>query len=107
MTQLSPSGFYDQPRTADEAVAAGWELLSSCTDQARLTTSSRTFTKCCFLEPVVTLFASPQFRGHRYANPADFSLVLIYDDAGYIAGSQSVVPTQAWNTYAADPACVA
>jgi len=61
------SGFYDQPRTADEAVAAGWELLSSCTDQ---------------------------FRGHRYANPADFSLVLIYDDAGYIAGSQSVVPTQ-------------
>ena len=55
----------------------------------------------------MTLFASPQFRGHRYANPADFSLVLIYDDAGYIAGSQSVVPTQAWNTYPADPACVA
>ena len=32
------------------------------------------------------------FLGHRFANPADDSIVLIFDDAGFIAGSQSVVP---------------
>jgi len=65
---LNPfSGFNSQPRTSSEAEAAGWELLASC---------------------------DGKFLGHRYANPADFSLVLIYDDAGYIAGSQSVLPLQ-------------
>merc|ERR1711972_885404 len=29
--------------------------------------------------------------GHRYADPSDPSLVMIYDDAGYIAGVQSVL----------------
>ena len=61
------SGFNAQPMTSAEAEAAGWELLASC---------------------------DGKFLGHRYANPADFSLVLIYDDAGYIAGSQSVLPLQ-------------
>ena len=58
-------GFNDQPRTASEAEAAGWELIASC---------------------------DGKFLGHRYANPADFSIVLIFDDAGYIAGIQSVLP---------------
>ena len=57
------SGFYDQPRTSAEAEAAGWELIAAC---------------------------DGKFLGHRYANPADFSLILIFDDAGYIAGSQSI-----------------
>jgi len=61
------SGFYDQPRTSAEAEAAGWELIAAC---------------------------DGKFLGHRYANPADFSLVLIFDDAGYIAGSQSVLPLE-------------
>merc|ERR1711936_867267 len=61
------AGFYSQPRTSSEAEAAGWELVSSC---------------------------DGKFLGHRYADPQDFSLVLIFDDAGYIAGSQSVVPLE-------------
>jgi len=60
-------GFNDQPRTASEAEAAGWELIASC---------------------------DGKFLGHRYANPADFSIVLVFDDAGYIAGTQSVIPLQ-------------
>ena len=32
------------------------------------------------------------FLGHRFANPADDSIILIFDDAGFIAGSQSVIP---------------
>jgi len=58
-------GFNSQPRTVSEAEAAGWELISSC---------------------------DGKFLGHRYANPADFSTVLIFDDAGYIGGTQSVLP---------------
>merc|ERR1712055_522239 len=57
-------GFNSQPRTASEAEAAGWLLISACDEK---------------------------FLGHRYANPADFSIVLIFDDAGYIAGIQSVL----------------
>merc|ERR1712002_526641 len=65
---LNPfGGFNNQPRTASEAESAGWELLASC---------------------------EGKFLGHRYANPADFSIVLIFDDAGYIAGTQSVIPLQ-------------
>jgi len=59
--------YNDQPRTSSEAKAAGWKLLSSC---------------------------EGKFLGHRYANPADSSIVLIYDKAGYIAGTQSVVPLE-------------
>merc|ERR1712142_1094546 len=60
-------GFNSQPRTVSEAETAGWELISSC---------------------------GGKFLGHRYANPADFSIVLIFDDAGYIAGTQSVLPLE-------------
>ena len=52
-------------RTRAEAEGQGWVLLSSCTEM---------------------------FLGHRLANPADDSIVLIFDDAGFIAGSQSVIP---------------
>jgi len=57
--------FWSQPRTRAEAEGQGWVLLSSCTEM---------------------------FLGHRFANPADDSIVLIFDDAGFIAGSQSVIP---------------
>ena len=33
-----------------------------------------------------------KYLGHRFANPEDDSVILIFDDAGFIAGSQSVVP---------------
>ena len=33
-----------------------------------------------------------KYLGHRFANPEDDSIILIFDDAGFIAGSQSVVP---------------
>ena len=52
-------------RTREEAEGQGWVLLTSCTEM---------------------------FLGHRFANPADDSIVLIFDDAGFIAGSQSVIP---------------
>ena len=68
-------GFNDQPRTASEAEAAGWELIASC---------------------------DGKFLGHRYANPADFSIVLVFDDAGYIAGTQSVLPLQYIDTTIVD-----
>jgi len=63
---LNPFGpaFHSQPRTAADASYEGWQLMASC---------------------------DGQFLGHRYADPADPSLVLIYDDAGYIAGLQSVL----------------
>ena len=66
---LNPFGaaFYSQPRTASDAEAAGWTLMASC---------------------------DGTFLGHRYADPSDPSLVLIYDDAGYIAGVQSVLLEQ-------------
>ena len=57
--------FSSRPRTAGEAEAAGWILLDSCSDQ---------------------------FRAHRYGHPDDATLILMYDDAGFIAGTQSVVP---------------
>ena len=69
------SGFNPQPRTAAEAEDAGWEKMSAC---------------------------EGKFLGHRYADPADFSLVLIFDDAGYIAGSQSVLPLQYIDTSIVD-----
>ena len=33
-----------------------------------------------------------KYLGHRFANPEDDSIILIFDDAGFIAGSQSVIP---------------
>jgi len=63
---LNPFGpaFRAQPRTQTEAVEAGWELLSSC---------------------------EGPFLGHRFTDPSDPSFILIFDDAGYIAGVQSVI----------------
>ena len=57
--------FWDQPRTSWDAESAGWILLGSCSDR---------------------------FLGHRYGHPDDASIILIFDDAGFIAGTQSVVP---------------
>ena len=66
-----------QPRTRAEAEAAGWQQLSSCSEAA-------------------------VFLGERYGHPEDDSLVLIYDAAGYIAGSQSVVAASAVDTSLVD-----
>merc|ERR1712095_171243 len=62
---LNPFGnaFYPYPITESEAIAAGWEKIGTCGD--------------------------PIWLGERYADPSDPALVLIYDQAGYIAGSQS------------------
>jgi len=60
----SGSAFVKQPRTESEASSAGWRAIGHCTGK---------------------------FLGHRYADPSDPSLVMIYDDAGYIAGVQSVL----------------
>merc|ERR1712233_74590 len=63
---LNPFGsaFAEQPRTESEASSAGWQAIGRC---------------------------DGKFLGHRYADPSDPSLVIIYDDAGYIAGVQSVL----------------
>merc|ERR1711963_234205 len=60
----SGSAFAQQPRTESEASSAGWQAIAHC---------------------------SGKFLGHRYADPSDPSLVMIYDDGGYIAGVQSVL----------------
>jgi len=65
--QTTFGSFWQQPRTRGEAEANNWILLSPCSDK---------------------------FLGHRYAHPNDDSIILIYDDAGFIAGSQSVVPME-------------
>ena len=69
--------FQSQPRTASEAKAEGWKLIDKCS-------------------------SSSNFLGHRYAHPDDNSIVLIFDVAGFIAGSQSVVPWDKVNSSAID-----
>ena len=59
--------FHLEPRTTSEAREGGWVKFSSC---------------------------DGKFLGHRYAKHSDPSKILIYDDAGYIAGVQSVVPVK-------------
>jgi len=54
--------FHERPFTAAEAASKGWRLMDSC---------------------------NGIFAGHRYGDPDDPSLVLLYDDHGYIAGVQS------------------
>ena len=54
-------------RTQEEAESQGWMLLNE--------------NEC-----------SGKFLGNRLAHPEDDSIILIFDDAGFIAGSQSVVP---------------
>ena len=75
--QTTFGSFWVQPRTRAEAEAAGWQLLSGCSEGA-------------------------VFLGERYGHPEDDSLVLIYDAAGYIAGSQSVVAASAVDTSLVD-----
>ena len=67
---VNPFGgfFHPQPRTVTEAVADGWHKISSCGDRGK-------------------------FLGNRYVEQLGHSLILIFDNAGYIAGSQSMVPT--------------
>lgn len=65
--KTSFGAFYSQPRTQEEAESQGWMLLNE--------------NEC-----------SGKFLGNRLAHPEDDSIILIFDDAGFIAGSQSVVP---------------
>jgi len=67
---LNPFGgfFHPQPRTVAEAEADGWTKISSCGDEGK-------------------------FVGNRYKQTTGHSLILIFDDAGYIAGSQSIIRT--------------
>jgi len=74
--KITFGAFNDQPRTASEAEALGWVLMSSC---------------------------EGKFLGQRYADPSEFSEVLIYDVAGYIAGVQSVLPTKYLDTNIVNP----
>ena len=67
--------FHSQPRTASDAESEGWVLMASC---------------------------DGTFLGHRYARVSDESLVLIYDDAGYIAGVQSVM-LESWTDPSTPP----
>ncbi len=64
--------FFPQPRTEEEAVAQGWTRISSCGD------------------------SDTRFPGNRYLqslNDDDLDdFVLIFDEAGFIAGVQSLVP---------------
>ena len=73
---MNPLGgfFRSQPRTVAEAKGSGWSKISSCDDGGK-------------------------FLGNRYIEKSGHSLILIFDDAGYIAGSQSVVLTR----YVKDP----
>ena len=69
---VNPFGgfFHPQPRTIAEAEAvdSGWHKISPCGDGGK-------------------------FLGNRYVRYFGHSLILIFDDAGYIAGSQPVVDT--------------
>jgi len=60
------SGFNKQPRTMAEAEDSGWQRISSCNDGGN-------------------------FLGNRYIETSGNSFILIFDNAGYIAGTQSVV----------------
>ena len=65
-------GFFNQPRTVDEALDAGWTQVSNdCSDGAT-------------------------FPGNRYASPG-MEMVIIYDLNGFISGMHSVVPKDKTN----------
>lgn len=64
------SGFNPQPRTTSEAEDQGWIKLSSCGEES-------------------------SWAGDRYIRSIrDKDMVLIFDDAGYIAGIQNIVPLE-------------
>ncbi|RUS82736.1 hypothetical protein EGW08_009516 [Elysia chlorotica] len=64
---LSSSYFVNQPRTAADAVKQGFQKISDCDVNAK-------------------------WRGARYVKDGDYSLTLLYDVNGYIAGIQTSVP---------------
>ena len=45
---------------------------------------------------------SDRFLGERFGHPDDGSIILIFDDAGFIAGAQSVVPVEKVNSSLVD-----
>ncbi|KAK3771298.1 hypothetical protein RRG08_024375 [Elysia crispata] len=61
---LSSSYFVSQPRTAADAVNQGFQKISDCDVNAK-------------------------WRGARYVKGGDYSLILLYDVNGYIAGIQT------------------
>jgi len=56
------------PMTEAEAIQAGWNKVSSCADGGK-------------------------FAGNRYIEPFGHSFLIIYDEAGYIAGTQTMART--------------
>ena len=65
-------GFFNQPRTVDEAIEAGWTQVSNdCSE-------------------------GTQFPGNRYVSPG-MEMVIIYDVNGFISGMHSVVPKDKTN----------
>jgi len=62
---LNPfTNFKHQPRTVEEALSEGWTKISDCDVTA-------------------------QWRGNRYVKDDDFSVILLFDVKGYIAGVQT------------------
>ena len=65
-------GFFNQPRTVNEAIEAGWTQVSNdCSE-------------------------GTQFPGNRYVSPG-MEMVIIYDVNGFISGMHSVVPKDKTN----------
>jgi len=68
-------GFYDQPRTVDEAIEAGWTPVDDTAD-CKNSNGGKTW-------------------GYRYAPPGEYKeMLMIYDVNGFIAGMQSIVPKE-------------
>lgn len=76
--KLTFGAFNDQPRTIKQAEQMGWIFMSGCGSDMN-------------------------FVGHRYADPMDPSLVIIFDDAGYIAGVQSFALEEYYDYAVSDP----
>ncbi|KAH9524944.1 hypothetical protein Btru_028322 [Bulinus truncatus] len=71
---LNHNYFASLPRTVDEAHSAGFKKISDCSTHG-------------------------QWRGQRFVKDDDFSLILLYDVIGFIAGIQTSVPIEAGRSY--------